>query len=209
MIAILLMINNESYNAAISDRPISLTEAKKSPDWPEWEKAINAELKQLQDMSTWELVKKPLDAIPIANKWLFVKKTNNIGQIEKYKTQLVIKGCFQHLSFDFNETYSPVVWIETVQTILAMVSQMNLKIQQFDIKGAYLNGILKENVYMKQSEDYTNGTDKVCHLIKTLYGLKQSGCKWNTQFDEGVQEMDFTCLLSDSCAYIRWQGKQF
>ena len=68
MIMILLIINNESYNAAISNRPISLTEAKKSPDWPEWEKAINAKLKQLQDMSIWKLVKKPLNAIPIANK---------------------------------------------------------------------------------------------------------------------------------------------
>jgi Reverse transcriptase (RNA-dependent DNA polymerase) len=92
-------------------------------------------------MGTWELVKKPLDAIPIANKWLFVKKTNNIGQIEKYKARLVIKGCSQCPGFDFNETYSPVVRIETVQTILAMVPQMDLKIQQLDIKGAYLNGI--------------------------------------------------------------------
>jgi hypothetical protein len=132
---------DESYNVAISNEPISLVEAKKSPDWPEWEKAINAKLEQLQDMGTWELVKKPLDAIPIANKWLFVKKTNNIGQIEKYKARLVIKGCSQCPGFDFNETYSPVVRIETVQTILAMVPQMDLKIQQLDIKGAYLNGI--------------------------------------------------------------------
>ena len=83
MIAILLMINDESYNAAISNRPISLAEVKKLSNWPERKKAINAELEQLQDMGTWELVKKPLDAIPIANKWLFMKKTNNIGQIEK------------------------------------------------------------------------------------------------------------------------------
>ena len=84
-----------------------------------------------------------------------------------------------------------------------MVPQMNLKIQQLNIKGAYLNSILKENIYMKQPKGYTDGTDKVCHLIKTLYGLKQSEHEWNTQFDEGVQEMGFTHLLSDPSAYIR------
>ena len=95
MIAIHLMINDETYSAACSDAPISLQEAKKSPDWPEWEKAIQDDLDQLQDMGTWKLEKKPLDTIPIANKWLFVKKTNISGQIEKYKARLVIKGCVQ------------------------------------------------------------------------------------------------------------------
>jgi hypothetical protein len=94
-------------------------------------------------MGTWKLVQKLLDAIPITNKWLFVKKTNNLGQIEieKYKARLVIKGCSQRPGFDFNETYSLVVRMETIQSILAMVPQM-------DIKGAYLNGILKDDVYM-------------------------------------------------------------
>jgi hypothetical protein len=72
MIAIYLMINDKSYTAATNNGPISLKEAKQSPDWPEWKKAIQAELEQLQDMGTSEIVKKPLDAIPIANKWLFI-----------------------------------------------------------------------------------------------------------------------------------------
>jgi hypothetical protein len=169
----------------------------------------NIELEQLQTVGVWKLVDKPIDALPIANKWLFVKKTNNIGQIEKYKARLVIKGCSQRPGFDYNETYSPVVRIETVRTILAMVPQMNLKIQQMDIKGAFLNGILKEKVYMKQPEGYTDGTKRVCQLIRTLYGLKQAGREWNTQFDEGIQQMGFTRLISDPCAYIRWQGKDF
>jgi hypothetical protein len=94
-------------------------------------------------MGTWKLVQKLLDAIPITNKWLFVKKTNNLGQIEikKYKARLVIKGCSQRPGFDFNETYSLVVRMETIQSILAMVPQM-------DIKGAYLNSILKDDVYI-------------------------------------------------------------
>ena len=121
MIVVHLMINDESYNAATNDGPISLKEAKKSPDWPEWEKAIEIELETLRDMNTWRLVAKPLDAIPIANKWLFVKKTNNLGQISKYKARLVIKGCSQRPGFDYNETFSPVIRMEMIRSISAMV----------------------------------------------------------------------------------------
>jgi len=191
MLAIHLMINDKSYTAVMTDAPISLKQAKLSPKWLEWEKAIETKLEQLQDMGIWRLVKKPLDTIPIANKWLFVKKTNNLGQIKKYKAWLVIKGCSQHPRFDFNETYSPVVQIETVRAILAIVPQLNLQLQQMDIKGAYLNGVLKENIYMKQPERYTDGTDDICHLTKTLYGLKQVGREWNIQFNKGLQNMDF------------------
>jgi len=91
MMLIHLMINDESYHSVTNNGPISLKEAKKSPDWLEWEKVIESKLEQLQDMGTWKLVKKPTDAIPIANKWLFMKKTNNIGQIVKYKASKVVR----------------------------------------------------------------------------------------------------------------------
>jgi hypothetical protein len=209
MIVIQMMINDESYNAITNDGPISLKEAKKSPDWPKWEKAIEAELEQLWDMGTWKLVNKLLDAIPIANKWLFVKKTNNSGQIEKYKARLVIKGCSQRPGFDYNETYSPVVRMETIRSILAMALKMDLRIQQMDVKGTYLNGILKEDVYMRQPDGYNDGTDRVCKLVKTLYGLKQSGREWNIQFNDGLQDLGFTRLYSDPCAYVRRRGNDF
>jgi hypothetical protein len=55
-----------------------------------------------------------------------------------------------------------------------------------DVKGAYLNSILKEEIYMAQPEGYDNGTENVCPLIKTLYGLKQASCEWNTRFDSKI-----------------------
>ena len=109
MVAVQLMIHNESYNTATSDSLISLANAKKSPDWPKWEEAIRVELEVLGGMRTWVLVDKPPDAVPIANKWVFMTKTNNTGEIIKYKAQLVTKGCSQCPGFDYNETYSPVV----------------------------------------------------------------------------------------------------
>jgi len=72
-----------------------------------------------------------------------------------------------------------------------------------DVKGAYLNGTLKERVYMRQPEGYEDGTDRVCLLIKTLYGLKQAGREWNIEFDDKMKKHGFVQLLSDPCVYIR------
>jgi len=130
-------------------------------------------------MGTWRLVEKPPDAIPLANKWMFVRKQNKAGEIVKHKARLVVKGCTQRPGYDYVETFSPVVQMETIRAILALVPIKGLKIQQMDVKGAYLNGILKEKVYMCQPEGYEDGTGRVCELIKTLYGLKQSGREWN------------------------------
>jgi len=71
----------------------SLKDAQSLAKWPEWECAIQTELKQLKDMGTWQLVDKPTDATPIANKWVFTKKHDKAGHVMKYKAQLVAKGC--------------------------------------------------------------------------------------------------------------------
>jgi hypothetical protein len=72
-----------------------------------------------------------------------------------------------------------------------------------DVKGAYLNGKLKEKVYMQQPDGYNNGTGRVCLLLKTLYGLKQAGNVWNKEFNDQLKELGFKSLLSDPCTYIR------
>ena len=201
----ILTSEDQFANTAIiaGDELHSLAEAQRSPDWPEWEKAIKSELNQLQEMGTWRMVDKPPDAIPIANKWTFVKKRNKAGEIIKYKARLVAKGCAQRPGHDYVETFSPVVRMETIRAILALIPIDQLKIQQMDIKGAYLNGILQEKVYMRQPEGYEDGTDQVCVLVKTIYGLKQSGREWNKEFDNKMKSFGFQCLKSDPCVYIR------
>jgi hypothetical protein len=77
---------------------------------------------------------------------------------------------------DYNETFAPVVQLKTIRAILALAVEEDWEIQQMDIKGAYLNGDLKEEIYMNQPEGYNDGTAWLCGLIKTfVYGLKQSG----------------------------------
>ena len=157
-------------------------------------------------MGTWRLVEKPPDAIPLANKWMFIRKWNKAGKIVKHKVRLVVKGCAQQPGYDYVETFSPVVRMETIRAILALVPIKGLKVQQMDVKGAYLNGILKEKVYMHQLEGYEDGTGRVCELIKTLYGLKQSGQEWNKELDEKLKKFGFQRLHSDPCVYIKRDG---
>jgi transposase InsO family protein len=193
-------------NSLGSDEPKNIHEAKRSPEWTHWEEAIKIELEQLEKMGTWELVDRPADAVPIANKWVLTKKFNKLGELLKYKARLVAKGCAQRPGQDYNDTFSPVVRLETIRAILALVPIKKLKVQQMDVKGAYLNGILRERVLMRQPEGFGDGTDRVCRLIKTIYGLKQSGREWNRELIRRMKTIGFEALWSDSCVFIRGSG---
>jgi len=168
---------------------------------------MDIELNQLLEMGTWKLVDPPPNAIPIANKWVYIKKRDQLGKLIKYKARLVVKGYAQHPGYDYVETFSPVVRMETVRAILTLMVKNGYKIQQMDIKGTYLNGILKEKVYMKQPEGYDDNTGRVCELVKTIYGLKQSGREWNHKLDTTLKNLGYTRLYSDPCTYTRCDGE--
>jgi hypothetical protein len=181
------------------NEPQSLREARGSSEWPEWEHAVKTELDQLREKGTWILIKKPADVTPITNRWVFTKKFNKDGDLLKYKGRSVVKGCVQRPGQDYTETFAPVVWLETVRAILALAAIKDLHIRQMDVKGAYLNRILKEKVYMHQLEGYDDETGRCCLLIKTLYGLKQAGQEWNNELDQKLKKHRFSCLCSDPC----------
>ena len=156
------------------DQP-TLDQARRSLEWPEWERAIQSELDQLKQKGTWRLVEKPMDAVPISNKWVLTKKRDKKGNVVKYKARLVARGFTQRPGLDYDETFLPVVRFETIRALLAMVSCKKLKVRQLDVKGAYLNGILTQPIYMEQPMGFDDGSGLVCLLIKSIYGLKQAG----------------------------------
>ena len=99
--------------------------------------------------------------------------------------------------------------METIRTILAIAPTRKLHIHQLDVKGAYLNGILKETIYMRQPKGYGDGTNHVCQLIKTLYGLKQAGREWNLELDRKLRGKRYIRLRSDVCVYIWHADDEF
>ena len=146
-----------------------------SPKAPYWKEAINDEVESILQNHTWELVDLPLGSKPLGYKWIFKKKMKADGSIDKYKARLVIKGCKKKEGLDYFDTYSPVTRISSVRMLIAIVAIHNLEIHQMDVKTAFLNGDLDEEIYMEQPEGFIvpGQEKKVCQLVKSLYGLKQ------------------------------------
>jgi len=154
------------------DNQPTFDQAKRSLEWPEWEKAIQAKLAQLRVKGTWKLVEKPKNAIPISNKWVLTKKQDKEGNIVKYKAHLVARGFTQCPGLDYDETFFPVIHFETIRALLAMVPSKRLKVWQLDVKGAYLNGKLTQPIFMEQPIGFDDKSGLVCLLIKSIYSLK-------------------------------------
>jgi len=136
----------------------------------------------LEDAGTWELVDLPAGANLVGSKWVFWVKKDAAGQVIRFKACLVAQGFSQVPGVDYFNTFAPVAKLASIRTVLTMAAKLDFELHQIDIKNAYLNGELteNENIFMKQPPSYPapNSSRKVCHLLKTLYGLKQSGRRW-------------------------------
>eukprot|EP00253_Pinus_taeda_P032861 PITA_32861 len=129
---------------------------------------------------TWKLVDPPFGTKPIGCKWVYKNKYKADGSLEKHKDRLVEKGFSQKEGFYYEENFSPIVKWATIWTLFALAAQNGWKVHQMDVKTAFLNGDLKENVFMSQPEGFAmKGQEhKVCKLVKSLYGLKQAPQAW-------------------------------
>ena len=191
--------------------PCSLAEAKHSLDWLFWEKVIFKELKMLEEAGTWELIDPPAGANIVGSKWVFHVKKDAAGHVVHFKACLVAQGFLQVLGVDYFDTFVLVAKLASIQTVLAMAAKLNFELHQIDIKSAYLNGELTEaeNIYMKQPPGYSahNSSGKVCHLLKTLYGLKQSGCHWYQKLVEIlVKCLEFVRSNVDQAVFYHHSG---
>ena len=156
--------------------PISFTKAISSFDAFSWEQAIKIEIDSIKKNNTQTLVDLPQGTKPIGCKWIFKKKYNLDGSIDKYKARLVAKGFNQKQNMDFFDTFSPMTKISSIRVSIALVSMHELVIHQMDVKIIFLNGDLEEEIYMIQPEGCVipGQKDKVWKLSKSLYGLKQA-----------------------------------
>lgn len=187
----------------INEEPRTYKEAIESSDHQHWEQAMDEEYDSLIQNRTWNLVKPSNDQKVIDNRWVFKLKKNPDGSIERYKARLVVRGFTQEYGIDYQETFSPVVKFTSIRAILAMAASKHMKLQQFDVKTAFLNGDLEEDVYMNQPIGYDDGSGRVCKLSKSLYGLKQASRCWNKKFTSFIGKFNFITSKSDPCVFVR------
>jgi len=160
----------------VDDTPTTIAEAYSSLDADLWKEEIQSEMDSIISNGTWEVVDRPYRCKLVGCKWVFKKKLRPDSTIEKYKTRLVAKGYIQKEGEDYFDTYSPIARLTTIRVLLFLAASHGLLVYQMDVKTAFLNGELEEEIYMDQSDGFVaKGQEgKVCKLLKSLYGLKQA-----------------------------------
>lgn len=192
---------NISYAlSAIDEEPMSYAEATGGEDSKEWIRAMDEEFNALLKNKTWLYTDLPNNRKTIKCMWVFRKKYKQDGTLDRYKARLVAKGCSQRKGIDYSETFSPVVRLDSVRAILAIAAHLDLDIIQFDVKTAFLNGDITDEIYMDQPTGYENG-NAVCLLKKCLYGLKQSPRAWNQKFTSFIKKYNLKASPADPCIF--------
>ena len=160
---------------------------------------------------TWSLSQLPPGRSPIKSRWVFKIKPGVCGSAPRFKARLVAKGFSQRPGIDYEETFSPVVKYDTLRVILSFVAARDLDMAQLDIKTAFLNGDLNEEIYLEQPEGYVipGKEDQVCRLHKCLYGLKQASRVWNRHFDMFLKKFGLQPSKADPCLYVRLDKSEF
>ena len=197
-----------TYN--IADQPLTFRQAMDSSESRHWKGAVKSEIDSIVSNGTWELVDLPPGCSTIGCKWIFKRKMNPDGSIDKYKARLLAKGFRQKEGIDYFDTYSPVARMITIRMLVALASVHGLIIHQMDVKTAFLHGDLEEEIYMDQPEGFcASGNErKVCKLVKSIYGLKQAPRDWHKKFDETVLAFDFIVNESDKCVHYKVKGNE-
>lgn len=188
----------------VQNDPVTMNDAKKRADWPKWKKAIDDEFSSLKKNGTWSLCELPAGRKAVTCKWVFKLKYKSNGNIDKYKARLVARGFSQEKGFDYNETYSPTAKLTTFRVLLSIANHFGYFVHQMDVKCAFLNGQLREDIYMTQPEGFSENNTMVCKLNKSLYGLKQASRMWNERFNQFMIEIGFNRSESDHCLYIKF-----
>jgi hypothetical protein len=183
--------------------PVTFEEAAGNENWI---KAMDEEINAIEKNKTWELTELPADKKPIGVKWVYKTKYKPSGEIDRYKARLVAKGYKQKPGIDYFEVFAPVARLDTIHMLMSLSAQNNWKIHQMDVKSAFLNGTLEEEVYVEQPAGYVvrGKEDKVYRLKKALYGLKQAPRAWYKKIDSYFIQNGFQRCPFEHTLYIKF-----
>ena len=175
-----------------------------------WQEAMQKELEDIERNKTWTLTNLPSEHKPIGLKWVFKLKKNSEENVIKHKTKLVAKGYVQRQGVDFEEVFATMTRLDTVRLILALVAQHRWEVHHLDVKSAFLNGGLQEEVYVAQPEGFIIKAEehKVYSLSKALYDLRQVLGAWNIRLEKSLKSLNFMKFSQEQAVYIRNDGVQ-
>ncbi|CAL8131459.1 unnamed protein product [Prunus armeniaca] len=202
-------ISSEERNTQAYDHsPLKWRRYAEAAQDKAWLKAMEDELQMIEKNGTWELVDRPTKKPVIRIKWDYKTKLNLDGSVQKNKARLVAKEYAQKPGLDYNETYAPVARLDTIRTLIALAAQKEWKLYQLDVKSAFLNGVLQEEVYINQPEGYVikGKEDKIYRLHRALYGLKQAPRAWYGEIDTYFMQCGFEKSLSEANLYTKTRG---
>ena len=192
--------------------PKSYRQAMSSPQVEQWREAINKELSGLIALNTWDLV--PIASIPAAANimhchFVFAIKRKADGSIDKFKARLVADGNTQKHGVDFNRVFATVVKALTIRLVLAIAAARDYNLTSLDIRQAYLQATIDEDLYMRVPPGVNSGNNSlVCKLRRSLYGLKQAGREWGLLLTSFLVSWGFVRSTIDVCLYIYRSGVQ-
>ncbi|KAE9280413.1 Retrovirus-related Pol polyprotein from transposon TNT 1-94, partial [Phytophthora rubi] len=192
------------------NEPQTYKQAIASGEAAQWGKAMDCEIHSHEENATWVLVPRPRGRNILKNRWVYVIKYKPDGSVDRFKARLVIKGFLQKYGIDYTEIFAPVVRMEILRQLLALAAAMDWEVEQMDVKTAFLNGFLEEEIYMEQPVGFVQPgkEDHVCVLKKSLYGLKQAPRVWYYTFYEAMMAEGFVRLIKDHCVFIKTRGKE-
>jgi hypothetical protein len=195
-------LDEESTCLLAAEEPASVEEALEEECWRE---AMKEELRSIVDNNTWQLTALPGGHRAIGLKWVFKAKKNPAGEIVKHKARLVAKGYAQRQGVDFEEVFAPVARMETVRALLALAAHNGWHVHHMDVKSAFLNGELAEEVYVVQPPGFVDDKQPrhVLKLTKALYGLRQAPRAWYEKLDASLSDLGFSRSAVEHAVYRR------
>ena len=161
------------------------------------------EYQSIMKNDVWDVVPRPKGKSVVTSKWIYKIKHAAYGSIEKYKARFVARGFSQKEGIDYEETFASVARYTSIRSVLSLAAVMKWKIHQMDVKTAFLNGVVEEEVYVEQPLGFEthDRESHVCRLKKALYGLKQEPRTWYGRIDNFLSSLGFTNSKADSNLY--------